>query len=157
MKILHVTIIARANKKNIPLVSPNEIVDPTIALITVRTINNPINIKMNDLDGIKKISFCLISNFVFLINNIEKRAPTMIASMISRPVNRNSGKMNIHAPVLIKTGGKMIFFIFVGFLAAFIRTKIIVVAINTAMIELAVTNIVWFNSIDIPCLDYNNL
>lgn len=157
MKILHVTIIAKANKKNIPLVSPNEIVDPTITLITVRTINSPTNIKINDLEGIKKISFCLISNFVFLINNIEKRAPTIAASNISTPVNRNSGKKNIHAPELIKIGGKIIFFAFVGFLAALIRTKIIETAINTAMMELAVNNIVWFNTIDILCLNYNNL
>src|SRR5699024_4297079 len=157
MKILHVTIIAKANKKNIPLVSPKEIVDPTITLITVRTIKSPTNIKINDLEGIKKISFSLISNFVFLINNIEKRAPTTAASNISTPVNRNSGKKNIHAPELINIGGKIIFFAFVGFLAALIRTKIIETAINTAIMELAVNNIVWFNTIDILCLNYNNL
>src|SRR5699024_4426684 len=153
INILQVTIIANTNKKNIPLVSPNDIVEPTITFIIVRTINNPNKIKIKDFEGIKKISFCLISNLVFFINKIEKSAPTSTDSIISISDKRNSGKRNIHAPELIKIGGKIIFFELVGFLAAFIRTNIIVVAIKTAMMELAVTKIVSFNSIDIPCLE----
>ncbi len=57
----------------------------------------------------------------------------MTASMSSPRVTRKTGSMNISAPVLINSGGKIIFLAFVGFSDAFMRTKKMKNAITTAM------------------------
>lgn len=120
-----------------PLVSPKEIVLPIINLMIILIINSPNRMKTNDLEGIRKISLFLISNFDVFIRKMEKNMPIMIASSTSTQVTRNSGTINMNAPVLIKIGGKMIFFTVAGFLEAFNRIKIINVAMPAATTVLA--------------------
>ena len=72
----------------------------------------------------------LISNLDVLINSIENSIPIMTDSIISINDNRNSGKIYISAPVLIKTGGNKIFLAEAGFLAAFMRINIAKIAIK---------------------------
>jgi hypothetical protein len=66
--------------------------------------------------------------------------PAINASSSSAPVTRNIGKININAPVLIKKGGSIIFFAFVGLSAAFIRTTNMKEAIKIATSVEAITN-----------------
>ncbi len=129
-----------------PLVSPNEIVLPITNLIIIRTANNPNKIKTNDFDGIKYMSSCFISNFDDLIKNMENIIPTTNASRTCAHGTRNAGTTNINAPVLIKTGGKIIFLTDAGFFAAFNRTKIIKVAIHAATTVLAIIQNIQINS-----------
>lgn len=53
MAIRQDTIMKNANRKNMPLVSPIDMVLPIIHLISILTINNPNRINTNDFDGIK--------------------------------------------------------------------------------------------------------
>lgn len=56
-------------------------------------------------------------------------------SISSANVTRNIGTTNIKKPVLIKKGGKIIFFAEVGFFEAFNLTKITNIAINAANMD----------------------
>src|SRR5699024_12688474 len=114
----------------------NEMILPIIILFIISLINKPIKIKMNAFYGIKYIFFSLISNFVNLIRKIEKNSPTITASPIPNKETRNAGKRNIKAPVLMKTGSKIIFLGVIGFVAAFASTKIIMDAIQNETIVL---------------------
>src|SRR5699024_9618349 len=127
-----------ANKKNIPLVSPNEMVLPIINLIIIRTNRRPNKMNTNDFEGIKYISAFLFSNLDVLIKNNESIMPNINASTTSNILSRNTGKKYIQAPVPINKGGKIIFLTVAGFLEAFNRTKIIVIAIKKATIVLAI-------------------
>src|SRR5699024_6799455 len=49
----HVAIIPKASKKNIPLVSPNEILRPIIILMITRINRSPHKINMKAFDGLK--------------------------------------------------------------------------------------------------------
>lgn len=134
--IRHVKIIPKPSKKNIPDVSPNDILLPIINLIIILKISNPKRININAFEGIKYISLFLISNLENLIKKKEKNIPTNNASNTSENCNRNIGNKNINAPVLINKGGKIIFLIDAGFSDALILTSIIVVAIKAATIVL---------------------
>src|SRR5699024_8548880 len=83
--------------------------------------------------------------FVKLNNTIENIIPTIVTSITSKKVKRKTGNKYINAPELMKIGGKIIFFMDVGCFAAFERIKIIVVAINRAIIVLPVIKTVLFN------------
>ena len=134
--IRHVKIIPKPSKKNIPDVSPNDILLPIINLIIILKISKPNRIKINAFDGTKYISLFLISNLENLIKKKEKKIPTSSASITSEIGTRNIGNKNIKAPVLINKGGKIIFLIEAGFSDALALTSIIVVAITAATIVL---------------------
>lgn len=110
-----------------------------INLIIIRMNNSPNKIKTNAFDGIRNIELSRISNFVVFIRKNEKIIPTIQASSISERFKRNSGNMNINAPELIKIGGSIIFLKLIGFLEDLIRIKFQAVAINNAMIVLAIS------------------
>ncbi|CAN2251396.1 hypothetical protein STFR1_30125 [Bacillus vallismortis] len=69
------------------------------------------------------------------MRKIEKITPKVIDSKNSAPVTQNTGNKNINAPVLIKIGGRMIFFGDTGLSEDFILTTITATAINTARID----------------------
>ncbi len=133
-----------------PLVSPNEIVDPIASLMIILNNNKPNKIKTNDFDGIKYIYLPFISKLDVLIKKKEKMIPTKIASKTWSTFTRKTGNKNISAPVLINNGGKIIFLTDAGFLDAFKRINIIVIAIIAAIMVLAVSQNISNHSS--PCL-----
>jgi hypothetical protein len=130
--IRHGTIIPKASSQNMPLNSPTSMELLRYIFKMIRMINNPINIKIKAFDRFKYISLFLISKLEVLIKNIEKSAPTDKASRTCKGCTRNIGCKNMSAPVLIKIGGKMIFFTVAGFFAAFIRINMTRDAIKIA-------------------------
>lgn len=76
----HVAIIPKANRKNMPLVSPSDTFVPKYVFANNRTASKPNNMKTKALEGIKYISLSFISNRDVLIKKIEKIIPTTKAS-----------------------------------------------------------------------------
>lgn len=109
-----------------------------INLTTSLTISNPNKINGNARDGVKYTSESFTSNLEVFIKNIEKIIPRIRASNTCGHSTRNSGMINIQAPVLIIIGGKIIFFIEAGLFAAFNRMKIINTAIPAKTIVLEI-------------------
>src|SRR5690625_7431598 len=85
--IRHVKIIPKPSKKNIPDVSPNDILLSIINLIIILKISNPKRININDFEVIKYISLFLISILENLIKKKEKNIQIGRASCMER-VNR---------------------------------------------------------------------
>src|SRR5690625_6576912 len=106
--IRHVKIIPKPSKKNIPDVSPNDILLSIINLIIILKISNPKRININDFEGIKYISLFLISNLEDLIKKKEKNIQTNNAYKTSENCNRNIVNKKINTPVLINKDGKII-------------------------------------------------
>ncbi len=131
--------MAKARIQNIPLNSPKSIDVLNTDFKTIRMTNNPTKIYINAFERFIYISFSLISNDEVLINRIEKSIPTTTASKTSSGVTRNIGWTNISAPVLMKTGGNIIFLTEAGFWADFALRKVTKIAIIIATMEDAIT------------------
>lgn len=132
------TIMTNARRKNMPPISPGEIVIDNIDFKDVRMINKASKIPMNHFEGLTKSwsSFC--SYFVVTTSSTEKIRPIISASSISVADSLKYGKTNINAPVDIITGGINIFLTDKGLFEAFCRTNMTPMPIKTAMIDASV-------------------
>src|SRR4051794_16398406 len=74
------------------------------------------------------------------MRRMENNIPTTTDSKISSGVKRNSGKIYMSAPVLIKKGGNNIFLTEAGFFAAFILINMANIAIKIAPTDVTIIN-----------------
>src|SRR5690606_15737830 len=127
-----------AKIKNIPVVSPTDMWLPTISLTISRMISKLIKMTGNACEGTKYIASFLTSNLDVFIKKTEHIIPIKNASKACIHSIRKAGIINIHEPVAIMIGGKIIFFTEAGFFAAFNRTTIQKLAITANRMVLAI-------------------
>ena len=135
MAIRQGTIIPKAMVQNMPPSWPTSMVLLRKYFMIRRMMSRPIRIKMNAFERFRKMSLSLISNLDVLIKKMEKNTPIAKASTTSNRVIRNIGNRNISAPVLINTGGRIIFLADAGFLADFTLMIMTKTAMKAAPIE----------------------
>ena len=71
------------------------------------------------------------SNLDVFIKIIEKSIPIATELISSGSVGLNAGRINMLAPVAMKSGGRIIFFASAGFLVFLYRTKLATTTINS--------------------------
>lgn len=137
----HITIMTNASRKNMPPISPGEILMDKIDFSTTLNTSNVTRINGKSLDCLTYNAPSLSSYLVVTTSMTEKTAPIMIDSPISTGVSLKYGNTYISAPVDIMTGGISIFFIVKGRFAAFCLTTIAPIPMNTAMMEAVINKI----------------